>query len=123
MLYGQSRWVIQSVVVAALMTESGRVKKGDKLLLMPNKTDVEISGIYTEQADEMEQAFAGDNVRLRLKGINDEDIQPGPSAITPVRSWLTGRIRSHFHGRSRQGRDSNPSRSQCYRCQEHHRQW
>lgn len=60
-----------------LMLESGRVKKGDKLLLMPNKTDVEIAGIYTEQADEMEQAFAGDNIRLRLRGINDEDIQPG----------------------------------------------
>ena len=59
------------------MPESGRVKKGDKLVLMPNKTEIEVAGIYTEQADEMDQAFAGDNIRIRLRGINDDEIQPG----------------------------------------------
>jgi len=57
--------------------ESGRVKKGDSLLLMPNKTTVEVAGIYTEQSEEMEQAFCGDNIRMRIRGTTDEDVQPG----------------------------------------------
>ncbi|WWD21314.1 hypothetical protein CI109_105798 [Kwoniella shandongensis] len=57
--------------------ESGRVKKGDKLLMMPNKTTVEVAGIYSEQADELEQAFCGDNIRIRLSNISDKDIAPG----------------------------------------------
>ncbi|WVQ93006.1 hypothetical protein IAU59_000069 [Kwoniella sp. CBS 9459] len=57
--------------------ESGRVKKGDSLLMMPNKTTVEVSAIFTETADEIDQAFCGDNVRLRLTGVSDKDITPG----------------------------------------------
>ncbi|RXK37466.1 translation elongation factor Tu [Tremella mesenterica] len=57
--------------------ESGRVKKGDSLLLMPNRSTVEIAAIYTEQAEELEMAFCGDNIRLRLRGISDEDVSPG----------------------------------------------
>ncbi|CAD6573330.1 MAG: translation termination factor GTPase eRF3 [Tremellales sp. Tagirdzhanova-0007] len=57
--------------------ESGRVKKGDSLLMMPNKGGVEVSGIYTEQAEELDQAFCGDNIRLRLRGVSDEDVTPG----------------------------------------------
>ncbi|KAK8844031.1 translation elongation factor Tu [Kwoniella newhampshirensis] len=57
--------------------ESGRVKKGDKLLMMPNKSTVEVAGIYSEQTDELEQAFCGDNIRIRLSGLSDKDITPG----------------------------------------------
>lgn len=65
--------------------ESGRVKKGDSLLLMPNKSTVEVAGIYTEQAEELDQAFCGDNIRLRLRGVSDEDVIPG-FVLTSVRS-------------------------------------
>ncbi|ODO09396.1 translation elongation factor Tu [Cryptococcus amylolentus CBS 6273] len=57
--------------------ESGRVKKGDTLLMMPNKHTVEVAGIFSEQADEMEMAFCGDNIRIRISGVADKDITPG----------------------------------------------
>ncbi|WWC63787.1 translation elongation factor Tu [Kwoniella dejecticola CBS 10117] len=57
--------------------EAGRMKKGDSVILMPNKTPVEISTIYTETMEELDIAFAGDNVRCRISGISDKDITPG----------------------------------------------
>jgi len=69
--------------------ESGHLRKGDNLILMPNKDSVEISAIYTELEEEVPQAMCGDNVRLRLRGVEDEDIAPGfvlTSALKPVRT-------------------------------------
>ena len=59
---------------------------------MPNKAQVEVSAIYTETADELEQAFCGDNIRLRLRGIGDDEIQPGyvlTSLARPVKVATT----------------------------------
>jgi peptide chain release factor subunit 3 len=57
--------------------ESGHLRKGDVLMLMPNKTQVEVSAIYNELEEEVSGAFGGDNVRIRLRGVDDEDISPG----------------------------------------------
>lgn len=57
--------------------ESGILRKGEHVLLMPNKNQVEISAIYNEMEEEVSQAFCGDNVRVRLRGVDDEDISPG----------------------------------------------
>ncbi|GHJ86207.1 hypothetical protein NliqN6_2609 [Naganishia liquefaciens] len=68
--------------------ETGHVKKGDSLLLMPNKANVEVSGVYDEQGEELSVAYCGDNVRIRLKGITDEEVSPGfvlTSAVKPIR--------------------------------------
>jgi peptide chain release factor subunit 3 len=51
--------------------ETGRVKKGDRLTLMPNKNQVEVVAVMTEESVDMEYGFAGDNVRMRLKGLAD----------------------------------------------------
>ncbi|CAH7667794.1 P-loop containing nucleoside triphosphate hydrolase protein [Phakopsora pachyrhizi] len=64
-----------AVVVGKL--ESGKVSKGDTVLMMPNKSTVEVSAIYNEMEDEVQRALCGDNVRIRLKGIEDEDIMCG----------------------------------------------
>jgi peptide chain release factor subunit 3 len=98
-----------SIVVGKI--ESGRVKKGDSLLLMPNKVSmrglrrpphtrssrwmprslqvpVDVAGIYDEQAEELPQALCGDNVRIRLRGVSDEDVSPGfvlTSAVRPIK--------------------------------------
>jgi len=63
------------VVVGKL--ESGRVRKGDSLLMMPNHVTVEVMALYNEMEDDITAAFAGDNVRLRLRGVDDKDITPG----------------------------------------------
>lgn len=64
-----------AVVVGKL--ESGKVSKGEAVMMMPNKTSVEVSAIYNEMEDEVPRALCGDNVRIRLKGVEDEDIMCG----------------------------------------------
>ncbi|EJD53504.1 hypothetical protein AURDEDRAFT_79954 [Auricularia subglabra TFB-10046 SS5] len=65
--------------------ESGRLRKNDTLLMMPNRTTVEVSAIYNEMEDEVAGAVCGDNVRIRLRGVDDEDISPGFVLTSPSR--------------------------------------
>ncbi|KAJ1311580.1 hypothetical protein OPQ81_010063 [Rhizoctonia solani] len=65
--------------------ESGRIHKNDSLVLMPNKTNVEVAAIYNEMEEEINFAYSGDNVRLRIRGIDDEDITPGFVLTSPGR--------------------------------------
>ncbi|KAL4081830.1 P-loop containing nucleoside triphosphate hydrolase protein [Scleroderma yunnanense] len=70
-----------TVVVGKI--ESGHMRKGDSLLLMPNRDMVEVSAIYNELEEEIPSAICGDNVRVRLRGIEDEDITPGFVLTSP----------------------------------------
>ncbi|CAE6429775.1 unnamed protein product [Rhizoctonia solani] len=72
-----------TIVVGKL--ESGRIHKNDNLLLMPNKTNVEVTAIYSEMEEEINAVYSGDNVRLRIRGIDDEDITPGFVLTSPGR--------------------------------------
>ncbi|GJJ07600.1 hypothetical protein Clacol_001803 [Clathrus columnatus] len=63
--------------------EAGRIRKGDSLLLMPNRTPVDVSAIYNEMEEELQGAQCGDNVRIRLRGVDDEDINPGFVLTSP----------------------------------------
>lgn len=63
--------------------ESGRLQRNDTLVLMPNRTTVEVSAVYNEVEDEVTGAICGDNVRLRLKGVDDEDISTGFVLTSP----------------------------------------
>jgi len=65
--------------------ESGHMRKGDQLLLMPNKDLVEVSAIYNEMEDEVSTAMCGDNVRIRLRGVEDDDISPGFVLTSPAK--------------------------------------
>ena len=51
--------------------ESGMIKLNEKFLVMPNKTKVEVTNIYCEE-EETDLAICGENVKLKLKGIDDE---------------------------------------------------
>lgn len=76
-----------TIVVGKL--ESGLLRKGDTLLLMPNKTEVDVMAVYNEVEDEVTSALCGDNVRIRLRGVEDEEITPGfvlTSVNSPVRA-------------------------------------
>ncbi|KAF7355294.1 Eukaryotic polypeptide chain release factor 3 [Mycena sanguinolenta] len=70
-----------TIVVGKL--ESGHIRKGDELILMPNKTAVEVAAIYNEMEEEVNSALCGDNVRIRLRGVDDEDISPGFMLTSP----------------------------------------
>jgi len=68
--------------------ESGTVKLNQSLIIMPNQSKVEVIGIEVD--DEPTQfARCGDNVLLKLKGVEEEEVSTGfvichPSA--PVRT-------------------------------------
>ncbi|TEB36783.1 hypothetical protein FA13DRAFT_1762080 [Coprinellus micaceus] len=57
--------------------ESGHLSKGESLILMPNKVEVKVSALFNEIEEEVNTAFVGDNVRIRLNGVDDEDVTPG----------------------------------------------
>lgn len=56
--------------------ESGMIRLNDKLCVMPNKVKVEVTNIYCEE-DETDSAICGENVKLKLKGIEEEEISGG----------------------------------------------
>ncbi|RGP69869.1 putative sup35-eukaryotic peptide chain release factor gtp-binding subunit [Fusarium sporotrichioides] len=65
--------------------EAGVVKKGMNMIMMPNKQNVEAAAVYGEQEDEVNLAQCGDQVRIRLKGIEEDDILPGFVLCSPKR--------------------------------------
>lgn len=57
-------------------SEAGVVKKGDSLLVMPNKTVVKVTNVWRDE-EEVTAARPGENLRLRLSGVEEEDISAG----------------------------------------------
>ncbi|KAF1874489.1 hypothetical protein Lal_00029916 [Lupinus albus] len=56
--------------------ESGTVREGDSLLVMPNKDHVKVVAIYIDE-DRVKRAGPGENLRIRLSGVEEEDILSG----------------------------------------------
>lgn len=65
--------------------ESGVIKKGVTYLMMPNKVNAPIAALYGETEDEIDAATCGEQVRIRLRGIEEEDIMPGFVLCSPKR--------------------------------------
>lgn len=65
--------------------ESGVIKKGMSFVMMPNREKVEVSALYGETEEEVSAAQCGDQVRIRLRGIEEEDILPGFVLCSPKR--------------------------------------
>ena len=65
--------------------EAGVVKKGMGLVMMPRKQNVEVSALYGEQEEEAPILQCGDQVRMRLKGVEEEDILTGFVLCSPKR--------------------------------------
>ncbi|KAL0457535.1 UNVERIFIED_CONTAM: Eukaryotic peptide chain release factor GTP-binding subunit A [Sesamum latifolium] len=56
--------------------ESGSIREGDSMLIMPNKVPVKVLGIYCDE-DKVRRAGPGENLRVRVSGIEEEDIIAG----------------------------------------------
>lgn len=56
--------------------ESGVVTKSQQLILQPNKRKVKVSAILNND-EEVDSAQAGENIKLRLDGIEEEEISKG----------------------------------------------
>ena len=56
--------------------ESGTLYKDRKLLMMPNKVEVVCTGITVDE-QEVDMARPGENVLVKVKGIEEDDVQEG----------------------------------------------
>ncbi|KDB22850.1 hypothetical protein H109_05229 [Trichophyton interdigitale MR816] len=65
--------------------ESGVLKKGSTCILMPNRTEITVTALYGETEDEIQTATCGDQIRARLRGVEEEDILPGFVMCSPKR--------------------------------------
>jgi peptide chain release factor subunit 3 len=65
--------------------EAGVMRKDGKYLMMPNRAEIQLSALYGETEDEVERAVCGEQVRLRIKGAEEEDIYPGFVLCSPKR--------------------------------------
>jgi peptide chain release factor subunit 3 len=65
--------------------EAGVIQKSSNYIMMPNKEDVGIAALYGETEEEIPYATCGDQVRMRLRGIEEEDIMPGYVLCSPKR--------------------------------------
>ncbi|KAK3073424.1 translation termination factor GTPase eRF3 [Teratosphaeriaceae sp. CCFEE 6253] len=65
--------------------EAGVLRKDTKYLMMPTRADIGISALYGETEDEVDRAMCGEQVRLRIKGAEEEDIYPGFVLCSPKR--------------------------------------
>lgn len=65
--------------------EAGVITKSMSLVMMPNREKVEAAAIYGETEEEATSSHCGDQIRLRLRGIEEEDILPGFVLCSPKR--------------------------------------
>ncbi|KAI4129905.1 MAG: hypothetical protein LQ338_001990 [Usnochroma carphineum] len=65
--------------------EAGVLRKTNNYLLMPNREEITISALYGETEEEIQTAQCGDQVRLRIRGVEEEDIQAGFVLCAPKR--------------------------------------
>ncbi|XP_006876415.1 PREDICTED: eukaryotic peptide chain release factor GTP-binding subunit ERF3B-like [Chrysochloris asiatica] len=70
--------------------ESGSIFKGQQLVMMPNKHNVEVLGILSDDA-ETDSVVPGENLKIRLKGIEEEEILPGFILCDPNHLCHSGR--------------------------------
>ena len=70
--------------------ESGSIFKGQQLVMMPNKHNVEVLGIFSDDA-ETDYVVPGENLKIRLKGIEEEEILPGFILCDPTNLCHSGR--------------------------------
>jgi len=71
--------------------ESGEAKKGQSLMLMPNRTNVTVDQLWTDD-EEVTAVGPGENVKIKLKGIEEEDVSPGFILCDPSAPCKVGKV-------------------------------
>ncbi|XP_050422019.1 eukaryotic peptide chain release factor GTP-binding subunit ERF3A isoform X1 [Adelges cooleyi] len=71
--------------------ESGEAKKSQSLLIMPNRTHVIVDQLWSDD-EEVSSVGPGENIKVKLKGIEEEDVSPGFILCDPIHPVKTCRI-------------------------------
>lgn len=71
--------------------ESGTAKKGTNLLVMPNRTQVSVDQLWSDD-EEVTAVGPGENVKIKVKGIEEEDVSPGFVLCDASNPIKTGKV-------------------------------
>ena len=72
----QGRYRDEGKVVVYGKLESGKIVKGDTLLLLPLKREVVIEGLTAGECD-LELALSGDFLHIKLRGVEEDELRAG----------------------------------------------
>jgi peptide chain release factor subunit 3 len=64
-------------------TEAGTVRRGDKLVVMPNGVNVKVAALFRDDV-ECSKVLPGENIRLRLTGIEEDQLAAGFVLCSPT---------------------------------------
>jgi len=71
--------------------EAGVCKKGDNVVMMPNKVTVQVLQIWSDE-EEVDDVGPGENVKMKLKNIEEDDILSGFVLCSPESLCKVGRV-------------------------------
>ncbi|KAK0173733.1 hypothetical protein PV328_006884 [Microctonus aethiopoides] len=71
--------------------EAGETRKGQALLVMPNRTAVTVDQLWSDD-EEVTSVSPGENVKIKLKGIEEEDVSLGFVLCDSANPITTGRV-------------------------------
>ncbi|XP_018798395.1 PREDICTED: eukaryotic peptide chain release factor GTP-binding subunit ERF3A isoform X2 [Bactrocera latifrons] len=71
--------------------ESGTARKGQNLLVMPNRTQVSVDQLFSDD-EEVTSVGPGENIKVKLKGIEEEDVSPGFVLCDATNPIKTGKV-------------------------------
>jgi len=71
--------------------ESGLIRRGGLVTMMPNNKIVEIMQLWSDE-DEVEYANPGENVKMKLKNCEEDDVSPGFVLCSSEELCMTGQV-------------------------------
>jgi len=71
--------------------ESGKCEKGQTLIVMPNRNEVKVDQMWSDDI-EVTGVTCGENVKVKIKGITEDDVTPGFVLCDPSNPIKTGKI-------------------------------
>ncbi|XP_044758443.1 eukaryotic peptide chain release factor GTP-binding subunit ERF3A [Coccinella septempunctata] len=71
--------------------ESGECRKGQSMVIMPNRTPVTVDMLLSDD-DEVNRVVPGENVKIKVKGVEEEDVSPGFVLCDAINPIHTGRV-------------------------------
>ncbi|KAJ1813838.1 translation termination factor GTPase eRF3, partial [Coemansia sp. RSA 2598] len=57
--------------------DSGHIKVNQKVMIMPDKRITDVVAVYGENENEEQMAVCGDNVRVKLRNVDERDVRSG----------------------------------------------
>ena len=63
--------------------ESGTLRQGDKLSIMPQNMPVQVVNIYNGKDEAVAYALPGENIKVKLYGVEDDDAIDRGNVLCP----------------------------------------